>query len=92
VGREKSSGSSRRRRCARKCTDVLVIDDGRPLRLMFARMLSRAAFRCQAVDCLADARAQLREHRPDLLVVDDWFVGGCSGDSTPSAAGPAHHY
>ena len=59
-------------------TNVLIVEDERPIREMIAFGLRRAGFEVRAVEDCRAARAQLADKHPDLLLVD-WMLPDMSG-------------
>ena len=59
-------------------TQVLIVEDERPIREMIAFGLRRAGFEVRAAEDCRVARALLADKRPDLLLVD-WMLPDMSG-------------
>ncbi len=59
-------------------TQVLIVEDERPIREMIAFGLRRAGFDVRAAEDCRAARAQLADKQPDLLLVD-WMLPDMSG-------------
>lgn len=57
---------------------ILIVEDERPIREMIAYGLRRAGFDVREAEDCRDARQQLADRQPDLLLLD-WMLPGQSG-------------
>ncbi len=57
---------------------ILVVEDEAPIRQMIAFNLSRSGFVVDEVENSADARVQIADARPDLVLID-WMLPDSSG-------------
>jgi len=61
-----------------KVRQILIVEDEQPIREMVAFALRRAGFEVREAGNSQDARVQLTDERPDLLLVD-WMLPDMSG-------------
>ena len=57
---------------------ILIVEDERPIREMIAFGLRRAGFEVREAEDVREARTQLADRRPDLVLVD-WMLPDMSG-------------
>jgi len=55
--------------------DVLVVDDESDIRALVVHHLEREGFRCRTTSTGADALAEVRQRRPDLMLLDLMLPG-----------------
>ncbi|MCC7198264.1 MAG: response regulator, partial [Gammaproteobacteria bacterium] len=57
---------------------ILIVEDEKPIRDMIAFGLRRAGFEVREAEDCAEARTQLADRRPDIVLVD-WMLPDMSG-------------